>query len=88
MNYPSDAFIIIALILVIVIQAIERYFHNEQTQKEQVRLIAAVLSKNMKEYTEAVKTEEKPVKPLVIHTDEVDLSNASDSEFDKYIEGQ
>lgn len=78
-------FIILTLLAVIIIQAVERYFYASLMQSEQSKLIAAIMSKNMNEYTHAVRVEKEKTPPGFSEPTEVDLSQASDDEFDRFI---
>lgn len=80
-------FIVFSLIAIILIQAIDRFFYSHHMQDEQSKLIKAVMSKDVKEYTEAVKTELNVVDPP-LEDDEIPLSQATDEEFDKLIKQQ
>ena len=81
-------FVILTLVAVIIIQAVERYFHIEQLQRENSKLIAAVLSKNMGEYTHAVRVEKEVRIPQEVNPDEIPLDSASDKVFDEFIKAQ
>lgn len=80
-------FIIFTLIIVIIIQAVERYFFARQSTSEVSRLITALLSKDATEYSQALKTEKQPVQPTT-EPDEVNLADATDEVFDKFIKAQ
>lgn len=80
-------FIVFTLIAVIWIQAIDRFFYSQHMMDEQSKLIKAIMSKDVKEYTEAVKTELNVVDPP-LEDDEIPLSQATDEEFDKLIKQQ
>jgi uncharacterized membrane protein YsdA (DUF1294 family) len=86
-NLP-ELFVIFSLIVVIVIQVIDKHAANEQSRLREKELIAAVLSKNVMDFTVATeKIAEKP-KAKLASIDEVDLTNATDDVFDKFIEEQ
>lgn len=75
---------VIALSVVVIAQSIERHYYAKDVTNKLNDAIKAVMSRNIGEYLSAV----KPVKTEVsIPTvpDEVQLSDASDSEFDKFI---
>lgn len=80
-------FTILVLVVVIVLQAVDKHMTSETHQKEVSKLIAAVMAKNIQEYTGAVKAETEKVVD-VPPSDEIDLSNATDIEFDKFIKSQ
>lgn len=77
-------FIIAALIAVIVIQALERYFFSEQVHKERHDMLKFILSKNVHEYNEVTRVEKQSPEKLT-NPDEVDLTEASEEEFNKFI---
>jgi len=80
----SSLFVILALLGVIIVQAVERYYYSQQMMIEQGKLIKAVLSKDVKEYTEAIKIEkEQPFKQA--EQDEEQLSEISAEDFEKHI---
>lgn len=80
----TQIFIILTLLAVIIVQAVERLFYSKHMQEEQSKLIKAVMSKDVKEYTEAVKAE-KDTPPNIIVDDEVELSSSDDDTFLKHI---
>ncbi len=54
-------------------------------QQEQSKLIAAIMSKNMNEYTHAVRVEKEKTPPGFEEPKDTDLANATDEEFMKHI---
>ena len=80
-------FIIVTLVIVIIIQAIERFVYADQMQRQQKELMMAFLSKNAMEFSVAVKTEKEPNEEIA-ESDEVELDKADDKEFDKHIAEQ
>lgn len=75
---------IIALSVVVIAQSIERHFYAKDVTGKLNDAIKAVMSRNIGEYLSAT----KPVKAEIAMPsmpDEVQLSDASDSEFDKFI---
>ncbi len=80
--------LVITLVFVILAQAVERFSYGQQAQREQSKLIAAVLSKNINEYTSAIRVEKEDKAPQFNESDEVDLTHADDETFDKFIERQ
>lgn len=78
-------FIILTLIVIIIIQAVERFFYSSHMQREQSKLIAAIMSKNMGEYTHAVRVEKEDKAPGFSEPTETELSTASTEEFMKHI---
>lgn len=87
-----DSFVLvgcyIGLIVVIIVQAFERFFFAEQAQKEQSKLLAAVLSKNMNEYTSAVRVEKEEKPPVFTEPESVPLAEVDDETFMKHIRTQ
>lgn len=80
-------FIILTLVAVIIVQIVERYVYSQHMQEEQGKLIKAVLSKDVKEYTEAIKAE-KDIKLPQLPPDEIPLGDATEEEFNKFIKQQ
>ena len=80
-------FIVLTLVIVIIIQAIERFSYASQAQSQQKELMMAFLSKNAMEFSVAVKTEKEPNEEIK-ESDEVELDKADDEEFDKHIAEQ
>lgn len=80
-------FVIFTLLAIIIIQALHLFFYSQHMQEEQTKLIKAVLSKDITQYTQAIK-EEKQAPPAAVSSDIVPLSEASDDEFAKFIETQ
>lgn len=78
----------LGLVVVIIVQAFERYFYGEQVQREQAKLLAAVLSKNMNEYTSAVRIEKEEKAPQFEGPSEVPLTEVDDETFMKHIRSQ
>lgn len=78
---------IIILGIVIITQAVERHLFAKQMTEQLGDATKAVMSKNINEYM-AAKTVEKAVKETKVNPDEVILSEADDSVFDKFIENQ
>lgn len=79
-------FIVLSLIAVIIIQSVERYFFSKQVNRERQDALKFIISKNMREYSEIARLDKldlnKPPEP----PENVELSEASDEEFQKYIE--
>ena len=81
----ASLFVVLALLAVIIVQALERYYYAQLMQQEQARLITAVMSKDVKEYTEAIKTEKQ--QPFTQpEPDEDQISELDDKDFDKHIQ--
>jgi hypothetical protein len=78
-------FIVLTLIVVIIIQAVERHFTVSHLLAEQSKLIAAVMSKNIGEYTTAVTIEKEKKPRLPQDSDEVDIANADDETYNKFL---
>lgn len=76
---------IIVLSLLILAQAVERYLYSKQMTKELSNAMKAVMSRNMNEFLAA--THENKEDTKFQENEEVDLSQASDEEFDKAIKG-
>lgn len=88
-NYP-DIVLIFVLILIIIIQAVERFFYAQQ-MNDQIRLLISrltslSLSKNINDYTYAVKAETEDKPKATAGADNIDLDTASEKEFDSFIE--
>lgn len=78
-------FIITALIAVIIIQAVERYFFSEQARRERNDLLTYILSRNPREFNEAIKVDKISLKKNELNTDEVELSEATEEEFNRFL---
>lgn len=82
-------FIIIALITIIVIQAVERYFFAEQQQRQQERLLEelsratkAVIAKNANDYVMTTSIDKVPAeRPPVPQSDLIPEESLSDEQF-------
>jgi hypothetical protein len=85
-------YLFLALILVelaiIVVQAYERFAYAEQMAAQHQKLIAAILTKNPAEYREMIKADKEPTAEKAETTDDIEISNASDEEFNKHIFAQ
>lgn len=81
----GSLFVILALIGVIITQAVERYFYSQAKEQEVSRLITAVMSKDLSEYTHAIKVEKEVQSPPTV-SDEEQISELDDTEFDKHIQ--
>lgn len=69
--------------ILLILQHVERTSWHAQEQK----LVTAILSKDATEFAHAIKTE-KEVPQERNNPDEVELANATDEEFDKFIRQQ
>ncbi len=81
----SEIVSIILLGLIVIGQGVERYFYSKEMNKQLANATKAVMSRNINEYLAAT-APEKP-KQGFTETDEIELSNASEEEFDKHIKG-
>ena len=80
-----DSISAIIMFLVILAQGVERFFFARQVMEERKELMLAFLSKDATEMAIAFKTgKEQPEKEIV--DNDVDISQATDEEFDKAIE--
>ena len=77
---------IIILGILVIAQAVERYFFSQHMTKQLEQCMKAVLSRNINDYLTA--TAEKSPKSDFTENDEVDLNEASDEVFDKFIKEQ
>ena len=77
-------FVIIALVLIIVAQAVERYFIMRQVAQERKEQNIAFLSRNPMDLAVALKTSKGKPEP-VKESNETELIDATDEEFDKHI---
>jgi|SRR5579859_4046433 len=96
MNDFATPFVLFTLILVVIIQGVERYFFAEQVQKAQDKLLEelsratkAVIAKNANDYVmttsiDKVQPEEKPQ----LEPDMIPEENMTDDEFDAAIKRQ
>ena len=73
---------ILVLAFVCIGQAIDKYLFTNRMMKQLDDAIKASMSRNLGEYMAA--TQEKVTRPAPQVEDTVELSNASDEEFDKY----
>jgi len=78
-------FVILTLIAVIIIQAVERHFYAKQEQVEKSKMIAAIMSKDINDYTHAVRVEKETKVPDMTQPSEINLADADDDEFMKHI---
>lgn len=78
---------IVVLGLVIAGLLVDRYFYTKRTQGILEDSIKAVMSRNMNEYL-AAKTIDKALDNTVVPPEDVEISQASDTEFDKFIKQQ
>ena len=79
-----SVYIIVALLIVITIQVVDKYVSTKEHNSEINKLIAGVLAKNTGEFQHAVRTEGKPIESVVVN-DEIDMETADDETFDKAI---
>lgn len=78
---------IVTLALLVIAQAVERYFFAKHMTNELSKSVKAVMSRNINEFISATQAD-KPVKEGFTQNDEVDLGLASEEEFDKFIKSQ
>lgn len=78
-------FIVLALIAVIIVQAVERYFYSEQVNRERHDMLKFILSRNARDYTDITHVDKKIPEAQTNLSDEVDLTEADDDVFDKLI---
>lgn len=86
-----DSFVYVAsicvLVVVIITQAVERYFFAEHVREEQSRFISAILSKDTQEYAQLLREEKiKPEKKQA--PEEIPLSELDDPEWYKTVTGK
>lgn len=85
---------LIVLAFVVILQGVERFFHAEQVQKkeeklleENSRLVKALISKNAEEYVMTTSIDKiKPEKEPPVDTDLIPEEQLSDEEFFKAVE--
>lgn len=75
---------IIVLGLIVLAQAVERYFFAKELYRQLENATKAVLSRNIEEYLRATK-DKKETKEKQPETEEILLNQASDKEFDQHI---
>lgn len=78
---------IITLALVVLAQAIERHFYSLDMNKRLSESMKAVMSRNINEFITATAEPKKNFTPPT-ESEEVNLSEASEEEFDRYIKEQ
>lgn len=76
---------IITLGVIVLVQVVERYLFAKQVHKQLENANKAVMSRNIDEYLNATKKEDKKSTEAPPDSDEVLLSEASDEEFNKHI---
>lgn len=82
-----DSLVIIVLFLLVIAQAVERFFYSKQVLEERREQMLAFLSKNSIDMAVAIKTGKG--KPEVQkEPDELDITEAQQDEFDKMIKQQ
>lgn len=82
-----DSLVIIVLLLIIIAQGVERFFHSKQDTEDRREQTLAFLSKNSTELAVAIKTGKgKPEE--VKEPDDVELPEATEKEFNNFIEQQ
>ena len=78
----AEVISIIILGIVIIAQAIERYFFAKEMNNRVSEAVRAVLSRNINEFI-AAREIDKPAKEIPPANDEIDLSEATDKQFNK-----
>lgn len=77
-------FSVISLSIIIIAQLVERYLYAKEMNKQLGDAVRAVMSRNINEFITAT-TIDKTINKKPIQTDEVEISDLSDEEFDKSI---
>ena len=77
---------IVALIIINIIQAVDKYLTTQKLLKQVDDAIKAAMSRNLNEYLTA--KNEKPQAVAQPESEEVMLSEATDEQFDKFIKTQ
>ena len=75
---------VVILGIIILAQAIERYFFAKELHRQLENTMKAVMSRNIGDYLAATK-DNKPDKEIPPQNDEVILSEATDEQFNKHI---
>ena len=75
---------IIVLSLLVIAQAVERYFFAKHMTDELSKCIKAVMSRNINEYITAT-TIDKVNNTEFVKNEEIEIENATDEEFDKAV---
>lgn len=78
---------IIILGLIIIAQGVERYFYTKQMTDKLSESMKAVMSRNINEFITAT-TANKASKTEFTPNDQVELEDADEGVFDKFIENQ
>ena len=77
---------ILVLAVICIAQAVDKYFFTIRILKQLDDAIKASMSRNLAEYSAATREPIKQAPPQEV--DEIELSNASDEDFTKYIKTQ
>lgn len=80
-----DIIAIIILGILVIAQAYERHQFGKAMTNELSKAMKAVMSRNINEYMAAVNSEKKEETKEFTQNDEVELSQASEGEFSKFI---
>lgn len=73
------------LALIIVVQAIERYFFARSMLEQLERAMKAAMSRDVNDYVNAVKNDKKAPEPPEREPESIELNLADDETFDKHI---
>ena len=78
---------IITLALLVLAQAVERFFYAKSMNEQLSKATKAIMSRNINEYLSALNAD-KPAGKEVAEDEEVELDQATDAEFLKHIKSQ
>lgn len=84
----TDQLIIITLAVLVIAQAIERFFFGRQMLGQVGDALKAAMSRNINEYMVATNKNVGKEEFVKSETDEVDLQEATDEQFDKFIKNE
>lgn len=76
--------VVVILGFVIVAQAVERFFFAREMNQRVSEAVRAIMSRNINEFISATQAD-KPSKTNFTQSDEIELNEANDEDFDKHI---
>lgn len=79
---------IITLALLVLAQAVERYFYAKSMNEQLSKATKAIMSRNINEYLSALNADKPSGNEQIADNDEVELEQATDEEFIKHIKSQ
>lgn len=82
----AELLAIIFMGIIIIGQGVERYLYAKEMNRQLENANKAVMSRNINEYLTA--TQEPKKETGFVESDEVEIANATDEEFDKHIQNQ